>query len=77
MNKREELRERWQAANEQMPKDEVCKIDSCKPLTIVYKIDIDRFEMIRHNEDENVIGEIFLSANEAEKLYHFLGGLYG
>jgi hypothetical protein len=77
MTKREELREQWQAANEQMPKDVVCEIDGYKPLTAVYKIGIDRFDICRRDDEQHVIGRISLSSDEATKLYWFLGGLYG
>jgi hypothetical protein len=77
MTRREELRERWQATMAQMPKDEIYEIDGYEPLTVIYKIGLDEFDIYRRDEDQHVIGRIFLSGNEAEKLCHFLGGLYG
>jgi hypothetical protein len=42
-----------------------------------YNIQYDRVEITRYRGDGGVSAVMLLGSGEAEKLYHFLGGLYG
>jgi hypothetical protein len=75
MTKREGLREQYRKAQEIMPENEKC--DFGNNTEVYYYINNDKFEIIHRDHEDHVHGQIFLSGDEAEKLYHFLGGLYG
>jgi radical SAM superfamily enzyme with C-terminal helix-hairpin-helix motif len=85
MSKRDELQAAWaeyerklDEVREKAPENDVCEIESVNRSVIaVYKVEHDELEITKRHSNGNVIGSLALSADEAEKLYHFLGGLYG
>jgi hypothetical protein len=87
MTKREELQKQYaeyerNPTGKNMPLNEICEFGDRKQaykISIIYDPTHDRLEIIRNTGGKNgyAIGPLPLSGDEAEKLYHFLGGLYG
>jgi hypothetical protein len=89
MTKREELQKQYaeyeRKAKEllkMLPQDGVLKIDPKNNnglrLEVVYNLEDDELNMEHYDGDgDEVVGALTLSGDEAEKLYHFLGDLYG
>jgi hypothetical protein len=86
MSKREELRKQWaeydrrlDEVKETAPEDAVLEMDSemgSGKVRAFYSVEDDDLEITRRYSD-GAMRVIALSGDEAEKLYHFLGGLYG
>jgi hypothetical protein len=86
MSRREELQKQYaeyerklDEVKEKVPENPVCKVDSRYNgnVTMIYAINDDVFEITKRTGNGNVSGSVTLYDDEAEKLYHFLGGLYG
>jgi hypothetical protein len=87
MTKRGELLERYAEYEREMdrlketvPKNEVLEIDGelgCLRMKAVYIAEHDTLEITKYANYYESMQVISLSGEEAEKLYHFLGGLYG
>jgi hypothetical protein len=82
MTRREELQKQWaeyerrlDAVHGTKPESEVFEEE--KRLTAVYSANGDTLKINLHDGYYNPVGSVTLSGDEAEKLYHFLGGLYG
>jgi hypothetical protein len=85
MTKRRELRERYNEyereldkMKEMVPENEVLEIESInnEKIQVIYNAKDDELEITQYYKNE-AVHNIFFSSYEAEKLYHFLGGLYG
>jgi hypothetical protein len=86
MTKREELRKQYaeyerklDAVRETEPENEAlemgCAINKWKTRAI-YHVEEDMIGITQRYKDGNTV-LVFLTGDEAGKLYHFLGGLYG
>jgi hypothetical protein len=88
MTRREELQKQYaeyerklDELRETAPENEVLKIgpqnNGGMRLEVVYSIESDIFDMENYEgADDDITGSLSLSGDEAEKLYHFLRGLY-
>jgi hypothetical protein len=86
MTKREELQKQYAEYERKLnelkgvmkPEDETFEIVDFGngKKEAVYTIETDVLEIVEYENDEP-IALVSLSGDEAEKLYHFLGGLYG
>jgi hypothetical protein len=83
MTRREELQNQYAEykrkigeVKETRPPDEVCWLGENSRVTATYFVESDGLEITNRCGD-GTVSSVFLSADEAEKLYHFLGGLYG
>ncbi|MDR2049736.1 MAG: hypothetical protein LBP69_09815 [Treponema sp.] len=83
MTRREELQKQYaeyerkiDEARETRPPNEVCGFGENSRITAVYIVEFNELEITCRFGD-GTVREVLLSADEAEKLYHFLGGLYG
>jgi hypothetical protein len=75
MTRREELQKQWTKYKRRLDavretKPENARLEAGEMVTAVYFVDSDALEITRGSS-------VTLSGDEAEKLYHFLGGLYG
>ncbi|MDR3173794.1 MAG: hypothetical protein LBU19_06070 [Treponema sp.] len=85
MNKRDELQSQWaqyerelDAVREKAPEDDVYELEGVnRNVVAAYRIKRDELEITKRYSNGNIEGSVALSGDEAEKLYHFLGGLYG
>ncbi|MDR1239567.1 MAG: hypothetical protein LBK27_05605 [Treponema sp.] len=81
---REELQKRYAEyerklddLKEAAPENPICEMDTAgRNLIAVYITKHDELEITKRHSNGNVMGAVTLSGDEAEKLYHFLGGLY-
>jgi hypothetical protein len=82
MNRRDELRKQWaeweDVVKEKRPKDVVFEIKNpFEDIFVFYDVGKDSFTITIRDDDEHVTGSVVLSGYNAEKVYHFLAGLYG
>jgi hypothetical protein len=78
MIRREKLLEQWNEVRKKIPEDEVLDIKSYYGgISVVYSVADDALRISQFDEDRIINKAITLSGDEAEKLYNFLGGLYG
>jgi hypothetical protein len=83
MTRREELQKRYaeyerklDGLKEIAPENVVLKTGAGYGMEAVYTVQFDELKIVRRLSNGTSY-EVSLSGDEAEKLYHFLGGLYG
>jgi hypothetical protein len=84
VNRREELRKRWaeyqwelDTVKEKAPENVCLKTDAPFPLEMKYFVENDCLEITTWSTPTDFSKTLSLSGGQAEKLYQFLGGLYG
>jgi hypothetical protein len=83
MSKRDELLLRWEEYRDKLdeikksaPEErQVCVLE--ERIKAIYSVEDDEFQISFCDDKGNVIDSIYLTADGAKRLYHFLGGLYG